>query len=414
MFHTADPGDVKSGKITDVYFRRTLEVLEARGIKKRVRAEFIAKSLPSDWEWAVLAGLEEVAHLVSGLDINVRALPEGEIFYPYETVLEIEGEYTVFGAYETAILGLICQASGVATAAARFRKLAGERPVLSFGARRMHPILAPMIERNAYVGGCDGVSVVKSAELIEAEPMGTMPHALILMMGDTVEATRAFDEVVDKRVKRTSLIDTLQDEKFEAVRVAEALGGSLYAVRLDTPGTRRGDFYRIIEEVRWELDIRGFRDVRIFVSGGIKERDVVKLNPLVDAYGIGTSISNAPVVDFAMDIMEVEGVPYAKRGKHSGSKSVLRCPACMTGSVVPRTDEVTGCPCGQGERRDILTSFIEGGRPSRPMLTAGELRQGVLERLERMPAPDIAHKKLRRKTDSYPTRTSVGERRADG
>ena len=142
----------------------------------------------------------------------------------------------------------------------------------------MHPALAPMIERNAFVGGCDGVAVTKSAELIDADPTGTIPHALVLLFGDTVEALRAFHEVVDPKVRRVALIDTLQDEKFEAIRVAEALGEDLYAVRLDTPSSRRGDFFQILEEVRWELDLRGFDHVKILASGGIDEYEILKLN----------------------------------------------------------------------------------------------------------------------------------------
>lgn len=388
LFHTADPDDIKSGKITDVYFDRTMQVLKAKGIKKRVRAEFIAKSLPDGWEWAILAGIEEAVRLLEGLPVNVRAMAEGTVFYPYQPVLEIEGEYTDFGVYETAVLGLLCQASGVATKSARFRKLAGERAVISFGARRMHPVLAPMIERNAYVGGCDGVSVIKSAELIDAEAMGTMPHALILLFGDTVEATRAYDEVISKKVKRTSLIDTFNDEKFETVRVAEALGPSLFAVRLDTPGSRRGDFYRILEEVRWELDLRGFNYVKLFVSGGIKEADVPRLNPVVDAYGIGTGISNAPVVDFSMDIVEVEGAPFAKRGKWSGAKSVLRCSECGrdAGEIVPLTDKTGPCPLCGGVRREILLDFIEKGNIIRELPKPAKLREKVISSLEKLPA----------------------------
>src|SRR5438093_1074161 len=147
------------------------------------------------------------------------------------------------------------------------------------GARGMHPVLAPMIERNAFVGGCDGVAVTKSAELIDADPMGTIPHALVLMFGDTVDALRAFHAVVDAKIRRVALIDTLQDEKFEAIRVAQALGDDLFAVRLDTPSSRRGDLYRIVQEVRWELDLRGFGHVKIITSGGIDEYEILRLNP---------------------------------------------------------------------------------------------------------------------------------------
>ncbi len=381
MFHTADPEDVLRGKITDVYFDRTLRILRAKGINPVVKAEFIAKTLPESWQWGVFAGLEEVLYLIKDMPIRLRALREGTVFYPFEPVMEIEGNYQDFCVFETALLGLICQATGVATKAARFKKLAGGRTVVSFGARRMHPILAPMIERNAYIGGCDGVAVVKSGEIIGEDPMGTMPHALIICMGSTVDALRAYDEVLEPAFKRVALIDTFLDEKFETLNVAQALGEKLFAVRLDTPSSRRGNFYRILEEVRWELDLRGFQHVKLFVSGGIKEDDVEGLNPFVDAYGIGTSISNAPVVDYAMDIMEVEGTPLAKRGKWSGSKRVLRCLSCGSGKIVPNTPDSYGCTCGN-PLEDILIPVFENKENLLPVESSLSIRQRVLGRLE--------------------------------
>lgn len=384
MFHTARPQDIIDGAITDVYFERTMAVLRAKGINKRVKAEFIAKSLPGQWPWAVLAGLEEALFLLKHLPVKVRAMPEGSVFYPYEPVIEIEGRYQDFCVYETALLGLICQASGIATKAARFKKLAGERLLISFGARRMHPILAPMIERNAYIGGCDGVSVVKSAELIREDPMGTMPHALIICFGSTLDAVRAYDEVLAPRIKRVALIDTFLDEKFECLNIAEALGERLYAVRFDTPGSRRGNFYRILEEARWELDLRGYRQVKFYVSGGIKEEDVPGLNPLVDGYGIGTSISDAPVVDFAMDIMEVEGQPLAKRGKWSGSKRVLSCSSCGMRKITPFETGELPCPCG-GAFRDELIPAMDNGRQLIDAPPPAELRKRVLGNVKGLP-----------------------------
>jgi nicotinate phosphoribosyltransferase len=378
MFHVATPEEVLSGRITDVYFERSLTILKARGMNPLVRAEFIAKGFPEDWKWAVFAGLEEALYLLQGLPVRVRALAEGSVFYPYEPVMEIEGRYQDFGVYETAVLGLICQASGVATRAARFKKLAGDRALISFGARRMHPILAPMIERNAYVGGCDGVAVAKSGEIIGEPAMGTMPHALILCFGSTVEAVRAYDEVLEPKFRRVALIDTFLDEKFESINVAEALGRRLFAVRFDTPSSRRGDFLRILEECRWELDTRGYGHVKFYVSGGIKEKDIPVLNPLVDGYGIGTSISNAPVVDFAMDVVEVEGKPLAKRGKWSGSKRLLVCPRCGERKIVPNDAKKYRSSCG-AYFKDVLVSALKQGKyllkPRRPL----EIRNKVLK-----------------------------------
>lgn len=382
MFHTSDPKDILDGKITDVYFERTLRILKAKGINPVVKAEFIAKAFPNAWPWAIFAGLDEAMYVMKGLPVKVRALKEGTFFYPYEPVMEIEGRYQDFCVFETALLGLICQASGVATKAARFKKLVEGRHVISFGARRMHPSLAPMIERNAYIGGCDGVSVVKSGEVIGEDPMGTMPHALIICMGSTVEAMKAYDEVLEEKAGRVALIDTFLDEKFECLNVAEAMGERLFAVRFDTPSSRRGDFYRLLEECRWELDRRGYSYVKFYVSGGIKEEDVPKLNALVDGYGIGTSISNAPVVDYAMDIMEVEGRAVSKRGKWSGSKRVLRCPLCGTGKIVPLDDAVYDCECG-GAFKDIFIRVMDNGKYLVDMPSHQEIREGVLKDLKK-------------------------------
>ncbi|MBI5561064.1 MAG: nicotinate phosphoribosyltransferase, partial [Deltaproteobacteria bacterium] len=366
MFHIAGPEDIKNGSVTDVYFARTLEILRKKGVDKRVRAEFFAKKLPENWPWAILAGIEEVSYLMSGKPVNIRSMEEGEVFFPFEPVMEIEGMYQDICVFETAMLGLICQASGVSTKAARIKKCAGERMVVSFGARRMHPALAPMIERAAFLGGCDGVAVIASAELIETDPMGTMPHALILVLGDTVSAIKAFDEVLDRKVKRVALIDTFNDEKFEAIRVAEEMKGALDAVRLDTPASRRGDFLKIFEEVRWELDLRGFNRVELYASGGLDEEEIRRLKGVVDAFGVGTCISNAPVVDFAMDIMEIEGKPFAKRGKWSGAKDVLRCKGCGIRKIVPMGKGEEHCEC-KGLWKNLLVPLIKEGKVAREL-----------------------------------------------
>src|SRR5262252_9215291 len=379
-FHTAADADIKSGEVSDVYFARTVQILTHRDDRKRVKAEVYLKSLPEDWQWGILAGIEEVAALLEGQPVDVAAMDEGLLFEPYQPVLRIEGTYVEWAKFETALLGLLCQASGIATKAARCKKAAGERQVISFGARRMHPSLAPMIERNAFIGGCDGVAVTKSAELIDADPTGTIPHALVLMIGDTVEALRAFNEIVDRKIRRVALIDTLQDEKFEAIRVAEALGDDLFAVRLDTPSSRRGDLYRIVQEVRWELDLRGFGHVKIITSGGIDEYEILHLNPVVDAYGVGTSIANAPVVSFALDIVEIEGRPMAKRGKWSGGKNVFRRRGCRTTVVVPSGQHPPPCGCGGGWE-PLLKPLLRGGRVVRDLPPPRTIRDHVLEQL---------------------------------
>ncbi len=382
MIHTANSQQIRDGLVTDVYFERTREILKAKGIDREVTVEFLAKDFPRDYPWAVLAGMEECVALLKDLPVDVRVIQEGTFIHPFQPVLEIRGKYLDFGRYETALLGFLCQASGVATMAARCRKAAGDQPITSFGARRVHPAIAPMVERNAYIGGCDGVALGLGAELVGIEPSGTMPHALILIMGDTVGATRAFHDIIEPHVKRVSLIDTYNDEKIEALNVAKALGKNLYAVRLDTPKSRRGDFRKILEEVRWELDLRGFEHVKLFISGGLDEYRIQEFRDCADAFGVGTAITAAPVIDFSMDIVEVDNQPQAKKGKRSGSKSVMRCEDCMGTAVVPRGKTLKSCSCG-GKRLEILMPLISQGKMKSPLPTPRQIRDHVMAQLAR-------------------------------
>ena len=122
MFHTATSSQIKKGLVTDVYFERTEEILKAKKCKKTVRMEVITKGLPNEWKWGVFAGVEECATLFNDLPVDIRMMREGTVFRPYEPVMEISGSYLDFCRFETALLGLICQASGIATMAARCRE----------------------------------------------------------------------------------------------------------------------------------------------------------------------------------------------------------------------------------------------------------------------------------------------------
>ncbi len=366
-FYMANEDEIKSGKTTDIYFIRTEEILRKKNINKHVIAEFTVQSLPRDYDFAVFSGLYEALNLLEGLDINVYAMPEGTIFKNIShngvpvPVMYIEGNYREFAKYETPALGFLCQASGIATKSARIKREAGEFVVLSFGIRRMHPALAPFIDRNAYIGGCDGVSSIKGAEVLNLEPKGTMPHALMLVMGEK-EAWLSYDEVLSENIPRIALVDTFCDEKTTALKATEIFK-KLDAVRLDTPGSRRGNFAKIVKELRWELDIRGFNNVGIIVSGGLDEKSVKELKDAgATGFGVGTSISNAPTIDYAMDIVEIEKKPVAKRGKFSGRKEVYRCKNCGEYFVLPYGEKMGKCPiCGKDTEK-MLHKVMENGK----------------------------------------------------
>jgi nicotinate phosphoribosyltransferase len=148
-----------------------------------------------------------------------------------------------------------------------------------------------------------------------------MPHAMILIFGDTVKAAVAFDKHMADDVLRIVLVDTFKDEAEEALRVAEALGERLRGVRLDTPWERGRVTAELVKEVRARLDQAGHQQVGIFVSGGMdaeRIRQFMEVGAPVDSFGVGMAIASAPPIGFTADIKEVAGEPRTKRGRIPG------------------------------------------------------------------------------------------------
>jgi len=314
---------ISAGRATDAYFDRTVEALDHAGRNPDVVAEVTADQFPTG-EWHLLAGLKDAATLLEGRGLDADALPEGTLF-DGGPVVRIEGPYREFCRLETALLGFLSHPTGVATRALEARRAAPESTVLSFGSRHVHPSLGAMVERAALLGGMDGFSNVAAGDVIGREAGGTMPHALVICFGrgEQEAAWQAFDEAVPESTPRIALVDTYSDEVDEALRAAEAVD-DLTGVRLDTTGSRRGDFRHIVREVRWTLDAYGHEDVDIFCSGGLGPTQLRELRDVADGFGVGSYVSNADPLDFALDIVEVDGEPAAKRGKLTGTKAVYR------------------------------------------------------------------------------------------
>jgi nicotinate phosphoribosyltransferase len=310
---------VLSGETADVYFARTVEILHKEGLDPVATMEFFAGRA------GILCGMEEVKSLLARVlpegKSKVWALADGESMKDREVVLRITAPYQSYGLYETAIDGILAHCSGWATAARECVEAAGGIPVVSFGARHVYPSVAGIMDYSAVVGGCAGCSSIAGAELAGIEPSGTIPHALILVIGDTAKATLAFDKHMPKGVPRVALVDTFKDETEEAVLVAEALGEKLASVRLDTPPERGRVSPDLVKEVRARLDLAGFKKVKIFVSGGVnveRIRQFVEAGAPVDGFGVGSYISGAKPIDFTADLHEIEGKPIAKRGRIPG------------------------------------------------------------------------------------------------
>ncbi|MCA1569890.1 MAG: hypothetical protein LC798_06115 [Chloroflexi bacterium] len=191
--HFLPAADVLSGETADAYFDRARTILAAERLDPTVTMEVFSRGA------GVLCGAEEaIAYLreiFAEVDGNVapvvESLHDGDRFVTKEVVMRIVARYSAFGLYETAILGILASGSGWATAARTIVDAASPIPVIGFGARHVHPSVADQMDYASVVGGCIGASTPAGARLAGLAPTGTMPHALVLIFGDTVRAAEA-------------------------------------------------------------------------------------------------------------------------------------------------------------------------------------------------------------------------------
>ncbi len=307
------------GDTADVYLQRTLTILRNESINPEVAMEF------SPERGGLFCGISEVRALLGRIlpetGREVWALEEGETVEAGEVALRVKAPYGSLGLYETAICGAMSSSTAWATAAKECVDAAGGTPVISMGARHVHPNVAADMDYAGIVGGCVSCSTIQGARLAGVTPAGNMPHALPLLMGDTVTAMQAFDTHMPQEVPRVALVDTFRDEVEEALDVARVMGEKLRGVRMDTPSERGGVTIALVREVRSRLDQAGFRHVEIMVTGGFtpdRIREFVSAETPVNTFGVGSYIARSPSNTFAADIQEVDGRPFARRGRIPG------------------------------------------------------------------------------------------------
>jgi nicotinate phosphoribosyltransferase len=227
---------VLTGYTADNELHRALTILRNEGVNPEVVVEFTAE------RDGVFCGITEVKTLLGRVlpetGREVWALDEGVTVAGGEVALRIRAPYASFGLFETAILGTLASCTGWATAASECVDAGDGIPVIAYGARHVHPEVVGVMDYSAVVGKCASSSSVVGQQLHGLTPSGTMPHSLVLLMGDTVRSILAFDKHMPPEVPRVALVDTFKDEAEEALDVAKALRERLRGIRLDTPKAR--------------------------------------------------------------------------------------------------------------------------------------------------------------------------------
>jgi len=331
---------IRQGYYSDAYFVYTKQLLEEQDHHPRVTMQVFQKYESVlggiDEAIAVLklcAGRERDGEWVPGWDeLEVHALHEGDPISPHETVMTIEGDYSLFAHLETVYLGCLARRTLIMRNVREVVEAAGGKQILYFPARHDHWLVQTGDGWSAHVAGAIGVSTDAQASWWGGRGMGTVPHGLIAAYGgDTVKAAKVFAERFHREMNVTVLVDFENDSLRTALEVAEALGPQLWGVRLDTSEDmvdrslidELGGFKptgvnpRLVAKVRAGLDRAGFENVRIVASGGFNAqriREFEEAGVPVDAYGVGSSLIRGDN-DFTADVVRLEGRPCAKAGR---------------------------------------------------------------------------------------------------
>jgi nicotinate phosphoribosyltransferase len=327
---------MRSGYYTDAYFNHARATLLADERRPRVVMQVFQK------EHSYLGGMDEAIAILKLCShdwepLTVHALFDGDRIEPWETVMTIEGDYTLFAQLETLYLGVLARRTRITTNVVEVLAAANGKRIIFMPARHDHWKVQTGDGYAAFVAGrvCGaevGVTTDDQASWWGGKGIGTVPHSLIAAYGgNTVLAATKFAEWASPETNVTVLVDFANNSVETALEVARALGPKLWGVRLDTSESlvdrslwgELGDFKptgvneRLVHKVRDALDRDGFERVKIVASGGFtveKIREFEERQVPVDAYGIGSSLIRGSN-DFTADVVLADGRPTAKAGR---------------------------------------------------------------------------------------------------
>lgn len=259
-------------KYVDKYFIRSREILEKELLNPLITMQvFVRKP-------GRVGGIAEAVDLINQLsDLkrnggSIYALDDGEAFADCETLMLIEGFAQDFIELETLYLGVISRETTLASNGPRvdykdvfdtmraITLFAGDRPVYYFGARHWHYSEDHIIGGVCIEAGAKGCSTDIGSQTIEKEGIGTIPHALILIMGSTIRAAKAFNFHMHKAVPRIALVDTFNRELTDTRELIKGMGEQIQGVRIDTCGENVG-------EGVYPHDMKQYNDRCYYVTG---------------------------------------------------------------------------------------------------------------------------------------------------
>jgi nicotinate phosphoribosyltransferase len=407
--------------------------------KHRASFDYFFRKIPFDGGYVVYAGIQELINTLQHLTFstseteylkeegfadefieylenfrfrgNIYSVKEGEIIFPGEPVLRVEGDLLETQLIETLLLNILNFQSLIATKASRIKVAAGEKSVvLDFGLRRSQGLGGIHATRAAMIGGFDGTSNVYSARRFNVPAGGTMAHSWIQSFDDELTAFRTYAKYYpEDTVLLVDTYDTLLSGVPNAITVAGELrdqGYKLEAIRLDS-----GDLAYFSRKARNMLDEAGFPDVKIAASNQLDERVITSLKTQdapIDIFGVGTKLVTghpSPALDGVYKLSSIDGEPKLKISENiekitlPGKKKIFRYlndDGTFYGDAILLEDEEAigrmhhpTFPAQKSdlngmEFEDLLNPVIVEGMTTTPELSIQEISQYRKKRLRKL------------------------------
>lgn len=353
-----------SGLYTDFYELSMAQVYFLQGNhKKEAVFDYFFRKIPFQGGFVVFAGLSSVLEFLENLQFSpdeieflrskglhpdfldfladfrfkgkVFAPKEGELVFPTEPILRVEGFMLEAQIVETLILNFLNFQSLIATKAARMRMVAKDKILIDFGLRRAQGLGGYHAAKACMVGGFNGTSNVKAAYDFGLEPVGTMAHSFVQSYDDELTAFREF--AMNRPQNCTLLVDTydtLNSGVPNAIIVGKEMekrGQRLTGIRLDS-----GDLAYLSKVTRRMLDEAGLDYVKITASNQLDEwviKSLLEQGAAIDVFGVGTSLVTAPpdaALDGVYKLAFADGKPRIKISENlkkvtlPGKKQVFR------------------------------------------------------------------------------------------
>ncbi|MHB2151078.1 nicotinate phosphoribosyltransferase [Calditrichota bacterium LG25] len=343
---------------------------------------------------------------------TIYAMREGEVAFPVEPLLRIEGNLIETQIVETLVLNILNFQSLIATKAARVRYAAGERVVSDFGLRRAHGLGGIHASRAAVIGGCDSTSNMLAAFHYDLKAVGTMAHSFVQSFEDELSAFREYARFnPDSCVLLVDTYDTLKSGLPNAIKVAKELetrGHRLVGIRIDS-----GDLAYLSKKARQMLDQAGLDYVRIAVSNQLDEfviRSLIEQKAPIDFFGVGTRlVTGQPdaALDGVYKLSLFNSEPRMKisdtlvKSNLPGKKRVLRYSngegGFLADAIVLDEERQIDCMYHPFEKEkrfkvdglhqeDLFIKVMENGEITMERESVEQIARRVRERLKMLPA----------------------------